>query len=86
MAVTADRCELWASGTWQNVSVEDVLEKWTERKLRCVECKGAVRAHRAGPEGMPPAHFEHRQAHRGCSLCHVNTPGDRLSMHPKAMA
>lgn len=85
MAVAADRCELFANKTWLTVSVEDVLEKWTDRRLRCIECHGAVKAHKAGPDDIPPAHFEHRDAHVGCSLCHVYKVGSPTSPHPKAL-
>lgn len=85
MAVAADKCELLANKDWLTVSVEEVLAKWTDRKLRCIECHGAVRAHKAGPEGQPPAHFEHRDAHAGCSLCHIYKDGSQISPHPKAL-
>lgn len=81
MAVTADTCELWANGTWQVVSVDDVLAKWAERKLRCIECHGAVRAHKASVDGVSPAHFEHREAHAGCSLCYIYNPGTPKVRH-----
>jgi uncharacterized protein with PIN domain len=86
VAVTSDTCELWANGVWQVVSVEDVLAKWTERKLRCVECKGAVRAHKQSADGVSPAHFEHREAHMGCSLCHIFVAGAPQTLHPKVVA
>jgi len=86
MAVTADKCELWANEKWQVVTIDDVLAKWTERKLRCIECRGAVRAHKAGPDGTPPAHFEHRDAHSGCSLCYVYVAGSPQTRHPRALS
>jgi hypothetical protein len=83
MAVTADKCELWANGKWQVVGIDDVVEKWSERRIRCIECHGAVRAHRQGSDGHP-AHFEHTSAHSGCSLCPGHWDGNQRP-HPKKL-
>lgn len=60
-------CEVLTSEGWVVRNVVDVhgLQKPT---VRCQECFGAVRLHRAGPGSIPRAHSEHLVAHAGCSL------------------
>lgn len=60
-------CEAWSNGKWQPVSIDEVIATTQRQLLRCIECGGAVRAHREGTTGQV-AHFEHRHAHHGCSL------------------
>lgn len=62
-----DWCELWASGKWHDISIDQALSDYAERILRCPECHGAVKAFNAGPNGKPRAHFEHKARHPGCS-------------------
>lgn len=55
-------------GKWQQISVDDALPlKGGVKVMRCPECHGEVRPHAASEDGMA-AHFEHLQAHEGCSL------------------
>lgn len=80
MAVNADKCELWAKGEWLEVDIDDVLKMWTTRRMRCIECHGAVEAHREEADGHP-AHFEHILAHSGCPLCPDHFDGNKRP-HP----
>jgi len=52
---------------WEVMSVEEVLSL-PDPSIRCKECHGTIRLHRAGPGGVPRAHAEHRHRHKGCSL------------------
>jgi hypothetical protein len=52
---------------WESISVYEAL-KLAEPKLRCPECYGAVRLHRAAEDGSSPMHAEHRKRNRGCSV------------------
>lgn len=72
-------CDTWNSGGWRRVSVQAVLVR-AEAVVRCMECHGSIRLHRAGPNGVPRAHAEHLVGHTGCSLGHY-FDGTR-SMHP----
>lgn len=76
-------CELWGARGWRKVSVVHALNR-PERIVRCSECHGAVRLHKAGPNGVPRAHAEHRVGHTGCSLGHY-FEGIR-SPHPSPVA
>ena len=66
----SDACELYANRTWHRISIDEALTSYAERDLRCPECWGAVRPHRASVDGAMLAHFEHRIGHPGCSLGH----------------
>jgi hypothetical protein len=64
-------CEIRdGSKTWITVSVDQIIERRNKGEkaetMRCVECGGKVRAHKAGDWGE--AHFEHLRKHPGCSL------------------
>lgn len=52
---------------WETISVKDAL-KLAEPRLRCAECHGAVRLHRAAEDGSAGARAEHRKRNPGCSL------------------
>lgn len=78
-----DTCELWANKSWHVITVEQALTSYAERDLRCIECHGAVRPHRASADGVMKAHFEHRIGHKGCSRGHY-FDGDRRP-HPKPL-
>jgi hypothetical protein len=69
-------------GGWKAITVDVALEQ-RETEKRCVECHGAVRAHKTGGHGVPAAHFEHRMKHEGCSLGHA-FDGKRRP-HPSAL-
>lgn len=66
----SETCELWANKTWHTVTIDEALTSYSERELRCPECFGAVRPHKASADGSMKAHFEHRIGHKGCSLGH----------------
>lgn len=53
---------------WEPISVQDVLGLGRQEVKRCPECHGRVKAVKAGPNGVPAAHFEHFNRHKGCSL------------------
>ena len=67
VAAMSDTCELYANKAWHLITVEQALTSYAERVLRCTECRGAVRAHRASNDGAMVAHFEHKVGHSGCS-------------------
>jgi len=79
-------CQIrFGNGEWEDVSVEDVLSRRERGELnfsiRCDECHGQVRAHRAGAGG---AHFEHMQGNPGCTKgdCY---DGEGSRLHPHAI-
>ena len=81
--VLATQCELAANKKWVVISVEDALQKFSGRRLRCTHCHGAVRPHREGKNGEA-AHFEHVHAFHGCAQSHswdYRTEAE----HPKAL-
>ena len=80
MGVRASDCELWGNGGWHLRTIEQVLGWPREKLLRCVECHGRVKWHKAGADNVPPAHFEHYVRHPGCSRCDQHD-GSR-SPHP----
>lgn len=81
--VMIEYCELWANKTWHSITVEQALTSYAERQLRCPECHGAVRPHRASSDGAMQAHFEHRIGHTGCSRAHKFDGSPRP--HPKPL-
>jgi hypothetical protein len=52
---------------WIVMPVERALQL-ADVSIRCKKCHGGIRLHKAGPNGIPRAHAEHRQRHRGCPL------------------
>ena len=76
-------CELWANKTWHTITIDEALTSYAERQLRCPECHGAVRPHRASSDGTMQAHFEHRIGHAGCSRAHKFDGVERP--HPKPL-
>ena len=52
---------------WETISVVEAL-KLAEPMLRCAECHGAVRLHRATADGSTVSRAEHRKRNTGCSL------------------
>jgi len=85
MARSTD-CEVHDSpDEWSVISVPEAIdrrEKRILRSIRCVECHGKVRAHKAGDWGG--AHFEHIVGHKGCSLGNCYDGNRRL--HPHAVS
>ena len=61
--------ELWTRSSWVSITIDEAVSLHKERRLRCPECYGRVRPHREGVNAMK-AHFEHYEAHPGCSLGH----------------
>lgn len=76
-------CEVKRAGVWVRISIQDALEMDSVQLKRCPECHGRVRAHKDGKDGPPQAHFEHFDAHAGCSKS-VKFKGVK-SAHPKAV-
>ena len=60
-------CELRLRGEWVPIGLSEALRLHSSRDKRCPECHGKVRAHKEAENGMR-AHFEHFEAHEGCSL------------------
>ncbi len=60
-------CEIWTGSRWEVWPVETAL-LFPEATVRCYECHGHVTLMIASKTGR--AHFEHKPAHRGCSLVH----------------
>jgi hypothetical protein len=59
-------CEVEVRGRWQPLDLDAALKLASSRVLRCIECGGRVRAHKAGSNGQK-AHMEHGERHPGCS-------------------
>jgi len=74
--------ELFANKQWQPVEIELALQMGPGRIMRCVDCGGRVRAHKAGTTGQR-AHREHYERHSGCPRS-VSFCGER-SPHPGAL-
>jgi hypothetical protein len=80
-----DTCELKIGDEWAPLRVDAALGINSERVKRCPECHGRVRAHKASVDGMR-AHFEHFEAHAGCSRSR-SVPFIGIStIHPKAIS
>jgi uncharacterized protein with PIN domain len=58
--------ELHANGRWEPIEIELALKMPSSRRMRCPECGGRVRSHKAGTTGQK-AHMEHYKRHEGCS-------------------
>ena len=71
-------CEAWINGEWQIVTAEHA-RNYSRRIIRCLECKGVVRIHRAGPNNKPRAHAEHSNKFEGCSLGYYFDGNQRLN-------
>lgn len=81
-AEATELCELWLKGEWEPITLERALTLDPSRRKRCIECGGQVQAHKLGTTGQR-AHFEHKRAHKGCSLGDCFDGAPRL--HPKAL-
>ena len=75
MPARATDADIVIKGEMQVVSIEQALRMDKSSDFRCRECGGKMRPHQEGKNGVPPAHFEHRQGyHRDdCSRCHPYT-------------
>lgn len=76
-------CELFANRAWTPISLDHAMQMPRSRLLRCLECRGRVRAHRQGSDGQR-AHLEHYERHTGCSRgdCFAGVS----TLHPRALA
>lgn len=63
-----DACEARVpGGTWSRIGIDEAIDRRGAIEMRCSECHGRVRAHRAASDKSFRAHFEHAQRHAGCS-------------------
>ncbi|WP_010140445.1 hypothetical protein [Oceanicola sp. S124] len=69
--------------TWELRSIDEILGMDPRPTLRCPQCHGQFRAHKAGTTGQR-AHFEHRKGHAGCPL-KPGTFNGTPSRHPEAL-
>ena len=83
MIKPVDECEVRDGTGWTTIGIDEALERRGE-DMRCPECKGRLQPHREYNDGAR-AHFEHRQAHIGCST-KSSTFSGRRSTHPQALA
>lgn len=58
-------CEVFVDKSWQPLTLDEALTSSRSLCLRCPDCGGPVRVHRASVNGMR-AHIEHLQRHEGC--------------------
>lgn len=58
-------CEIWTGTGWETWTVAAAYPFRSTAPVRCYECHGPITLMQ---EGGTRAHFEHRPAHRGCSL------------------
>lgn len=74
--------ELSANKTWVSIDIDTALSMPRTRLMRCPDCHGRIRAHKAGRDGQK-AHMEHYERHEGCAR------GDcfngSATRHPKAL-
>jgi hypothetical protein len=80
---SAAECEIKMQGEWRRIGVTAAVCIGRDSLMRCAECHGRVRVHKAGTTGQQ-AHFEHYTSHTGCSLTPRNFSGHR-SLHPNAL-
>jgi hypothetical protein len=76
-------CEVRVGSTWETIGVEEARHGYKGYDLRCPECGGRVRAFPEYNTGVK-AHFEHEQAHTGCSLTSYNFVPPKTA-HPAAL-
>lgn len=82
--LTATDAEVYGTdGVWRKLHVSTILSTSAKRRLRCVECKGAIRAHNASKDGKHGAHIEHKVRWAGCKRCDAYDGGSpRLNPNP----
>jgi hypothetical protein len=76
-------CEIKIGNQWTEVDIDAALDSHQGQDMRCLRCNGRVRAHKKYSNGTP-AHFEHEQAHKGCSLMDYIFE-EPASRHPNAL-
>lgn len=74
-------CEIKLAGEWKKVSVEEAREHGNVPR-RCKQCHGPIVLMRAGPNGVPRAHAEHRPRNDGCPLSYRFDGNFRMSPYP----
>jgi hypothetical protein len=60
-----DSCEMKRRGEWVRITIEDALNRHSDKKMRCPACHGRVNAIPRSVNGVR-AHFEHHAGHAGC--------------------
>jgi hypothetical protein len=60
-------CQRKSGSGWEDISVKDAISLGASEPLRCPECLGSVKVHRAGKTASAPIHYEHDESHHGCS-------------------
>lgn len=75
-------CEIYAFDKWQEIDIDTALRMHKDRMMRCIVCHGRVYPHSEGTNSQK-AHFEHKDAHGGCSL--GNSFNGHRSRHPRAL-
>lgn len=76
-------CEIRHGSKWKQIDIEEGLASKGE-DMRCHECHGRVVPMKKYSTGTK-AHFEHQDAHKGCSTKERTFCGTK-SMHPQALA
>ncbi len=74
-------CEVKLKGEWTSRPVGEV-RLLGDVPRRCKECHGPIVLMKAGPNGVPRAHAEHRPRNVGCSLGHYFDGNRRPSPYP----
>jgi hypothetical protein len=74
--------ELYANKQWHSIEIELAFQMGPSRLMRCPDCHGRVRAHKAGTTGQR-AHMEHYERHCGCSRSAAF--GGERPPHPSAL-
>ena len=85
MLAKNDTCEVKVGAIWVAVTLDKALALHPDRIKRCVECHGGVRAHKTAVNGMQP-HFEHFDAHPGCSRSRSVKFSGISRLHPRAVS
>lgn len=72
VSTTKDKksCEIWTGARWEIWPVAAVYPHRDTARIRCYECHGAIILMQQSQDGRNSAHFEHKPAHRNCSLVH----------------
>jgi hypothetical protein len=76
-------CQKKSGSGWEDISVTGALSLGASEPLRCPECFGSVKVHRAGKTPSSPIHYEHDESHQGCS--HSMKFDGKPRTHPKPL-
>ncbi|MFG1221667.1 hypothetical protein [Xanthobacter wiegelii] len=85
MSIDDELCEIKSKGAWVPLPIEDALKLDGSIIKRCPQCHGRVRAHKQSNNGMR-AHFEHFEAHPGCSRSRGARFLGKETFHPSAVS